>query len=69
MDSLAFAIRYPDDLGPDDVPTQAQLRLFSSGGGTDLIEWDLNRGCIRVGTSNTIIDIIIIFNLPSQRER
>lgn len=48
VDSLAFVIRHPDDLGPDDVPSQSDLRLFSSGGGSELIEWDLERGCIRV---------------------
>ncbi|KAF9014951.1 WD40-repeat-containing domain protein [Cyathus striatus] len=47
VDSLAFAIRYPDDFGPDDVPTSRDLRLFSSGGGSELIEWDLERSCIR----------------------
>ncbi|TFK41379.1 WD40-repeat-containing domain protein [Crucibulum laeve] len=47
VDSLAFVIRYPDDLGPDDVPTCADLRLFSSGGGSELLEWDLERSCIR----------------------
>ncbi|KAF8971560.1 WD40-repeat-containing domain protein [Flammula alnicola] len=47
VDSLAFVIRHPDDFGPDDVPTQSDLRLFSCGGGSELIEWDLERGCIR----------------------
>ncbi|PPQ90453.1 hypothetical protein CVT25_014971 [Psilocybe cyanescens] len=47
VDSLAYVIRYPDDVGPDDVPVQSDLRLFSSGGGSELIEWDLERGCIR----------------------
>ncbi|KAF9557862.1 WD40 repeat-like protein [Agrocybe pediades] len=47
VDSLAFVIRHPDDLGPNDVPKQSDLRLFSSGGGSELIEWDLEKGCIR----------------------
>ncbi|KAF8895039.1 WD40-repeat-containing domain protein [Gymnopilus junonius] len=47
VDSLAFAIRHPDDLQEDAVPVQTNLRLFSSGGGSELIEWDLERGCIR----------------------
>ncbi|KAH9487140.1 U3 small nucleolar RNA-associated protein 4-like protein [Psilocybe cubensis] len=47
VDSLAFVVRYPEDVGPDDVPMQSDLRLFSSGGGSELIEWDLERGCIR----------------------
>ncbi|KIL71045.1 hypothetical protein M378DRAFT_66031 [Amanita muscaria Koide BX008] len=47
VDSLAFIIRHPDELGPDDNPTWSDLRLFSSGGGSELIEWNLERGCIR----------------------
>ncbi|KAJ3508306.1 hypothetical protein NLJ89_g5832 [Agrocybe chaxingu] len=47
VDSLALVIRHPEDLGPDDVPKQPDLRLFSSGGGSELIEWDLERGSIR----------------------
>ncbi|KAF8640615.1 hypothetical protein AX17_000276 [Amanita inopinata Kibby_2008] len=47
VDSLAFVIRYPDDFGPDDVPGSSDLRLFSSGGGSELIEWDMDRSCIR----------------------
>lgn len=41
-------IRHPEDLGEDDVPTFSDLRLFSSGGGRELLEWDLERSCIRV---------------------
>ena len=48
VDSLAFAIRDPENLASDDVPLIRDLRLFSSGGGSDLAEWDLDRGCIRV---------------------
>jgi len=48
IDSLAFAIRHPADLDPDDVPSCNDLRLFSSGGGSDLVEWDPKRGCVRV---------------------
>ncbi|PPQ98963.1 hypothetical protein CVT24_003459 [Panaeolus cyanescens] len=47
VDSLAFVIRHPEDLGHDEVPTQSDLRLFSSGGGSELLEWDIERGCIR----------------------
>ncbi|KAF8168321.1 WD40-repeat-containing domain protein [Crassisporium funariophilum] len=47
VDSLAFVIRHPDDVGADDVPSQSDLRLFSSGGGSELLEWDLERSCIR----------------------
>ena len=41
-------IRHPEDLGEDSVPTLSDLRLFSSGGGRELLEWDLERSCIRV---------------------
>ncbi|KAK7064410.1 WD-repeats-region domain-containing protein [Favolaschia claudopus] len=47
VDSLAFAIRYPDDVSAEAVPMLSQLRLFSSGGGSDLLEWDMSRGCVR----------------------
>lgn len=47
VDSLAFALRDPDSLREDQVPALADLRLFSSGGGSDLLEWDLGRGCLR----------------------
>ena len=57
VDSLAFVIRHPDDLEPDDVPIQSDLRLFSSGGGSELIEWDLERGCIRVRSTFFIQNI------------
>ncbi|KAK2462076.1 hypothetical protein APHAL10511_006539 [Amanita phalloides] len=47
VDSLAFIIRHPDELGPNVVPSYSDLRLFSSGGGSELVEWDIDRGCIR----------------------
>ncbi|KAF8624779.1 hypothetical protein AX15_005669 [Amanita polypyramis BW_CC] len=47
VDSLAFIIRYPDKLGPGNIPSYSDLRLFSSGGGSELIEWDIDRGYIR----------------------
>ncbi|KAG6832228.1 hypothetical protein H0H92_004193 [Tricholoma furcatifolium] len=47
VDSLAFVIRYPDDFKADEVPSCSDLRLFSSGGGSELLEWDMDRGCIR----------------------
>ncbi|KAI0343914.1 hypothetical protein BDW22DRAFT_1392002 [Trametopsis cervina] len=46
VDSLAFTLRNPD--GPsDETPPLSDLRLFSAGGGSELAEWDLDRGCIR----------------------
>ncbi|KAF7306724.1 WD-REPEATS-REGION domain-containing protein [Mycena indigotica] len=47
VDSLVFAIRYPDLIDPTVVPSSSDLRLFSSGGGSDLLEWDMDRGCVR----------------------
>ncbi|KAF9270464.1 WD40 repeat-like protein [Marasmius fiardii PR-910] len=47
VDSLVFIIRDPDDLKSEDVPTISDLRLFSSGGGSELIEWDMEYLCIK----------------------
>lgn len=41
-------IRHLEDLEEDAVPTLSDLRLFSSGGGRELLEWDMERSCIRV---------------------
>ncbi|KAF7320238.1 WD-REPEATS-REGION domain-containing protein [Mycena kentingensis (nom. inval.)] len=47
VDSLAFAIRHPDLVEADATPSCSDLRLFSSGGGSELVEWDMERGCVR----------------------
>ncbi|KAJ6509309.1 WD40-repeat-containing domain protein [Mycena vitilis] len=47
VDSIAFAVRHPDDLSAEGVPSCSELRLFSSGGGSELLEWDMDRGCVR----------------------
>ncbi|KAH6917613.1 U3 small nucleolar RNA-associated protein 4 [Coprinopsis sp. MPI-PUGE-AT-0042] len=47
VDSLAFVIRHPDNFEEDQVPKISDLRLFSSGGGSELIEWDVNSSRIR----------------------
>ncbi|EPQ60935.1 WD40 repeat-like protein [Gloeophyllum trabeum ATCC 11539] len=47
VDNLAFVIRYPDLVMQDEVPTVEDLRLFSTGGGTELVEWDLEKGCVK----------------------
>lgn len=48
VDSLSLALKHPDDLKDDDVPSLTDLRLFSSGGGSELTEWDMVHGAIRV---------------------
>lgn len=48
VDSLTFVIRYPDDLDSDDIPSVSDLRLFSSGGGSELLEWNLDLSCVKV---------------------
>ncbi|KAJ7139903.1 WD40-repeat-containing domain protein [Mycena epipterygia] len=47
VDSVVFAIRHPGDIPTDAVPSCSELRLFSSGGGSELLEWDMDRGCVR----------------------
>ena len=53
VDSLTLTIRYPDDFREDQVPTLQELRLFSAGGGSNLAEWDIQSGCIRVNYSSS----------------
>ncbi|PCH33429.1 WD40 repeat-like protein [Wolfiporia cocos MD-104 SS10] len=52
VDSLAFVTRLPDQVAEDDVPTWANLRLFSAAGSSDLVEWDIEQGCIRRSISS-----------------
>ncbi|KAG6885935.1 hypothetical protein C0993_007437 [Termitomyces sp. T159_Od127] len=47
VDSLTFVLRYPDDFTTDDIPTSSDLRLLSSGGGSELLEWDMDRACVK----------------------
>ncbi|THV05977.1 WD40 repeat-like protein [Dendrothele bispora CBS 962.96] len=47
VDSLVFIIRYPHRLKPEDVPGLGDMRLFSSGGGSELLEWDMDHLCLR----------------------
>ncbi|KAF9647486.1 WD40 repeat-like protein [Thelephora ganbajun] len=47
VDTLTFTLRHSESLSPGDVPTLNDLRLFSTGGGSELLEWDLARGCVR----------------------
>lgn len=48
VDSLALTLKHPDDLHEDDIPSLSDLRLFSSGGGSELTEWDMVQGTVRV---------------------
>ena len=48
VDSLAFSIRHPYLLQTNEVPNLDNLRLFSAGGGSELVEWDLQRGTVMV---------------------
>ncbi|THH28127.1 hypothetical protein EUX98_g6062, partial [Antrodiella citrinella] len=47
VDSLAFTIRDPDLVASDETPSLSDLRLFSTGGGSDLAEWDLEKGTVK----------------------
>lgn len=48
VDSLVFTLRHPHLHSHNEVPKLSDLRLFSAGGGSELIEWDLVRGTILV---------------------
>ena len=50
VDTLTFTLLHPESLDPGDVPALSDLRLFSTGGGSELLEWDLSKGCVRVST-------------------
>ncbi|KAG9314637.1 WD40 repeat-like protein [Chiua virens] len=47
VDSLTLTVRHPDTLPSDAVPSSSDLRLFSSGGGSELLEWDMGRSSVR----------------------
>ncbi|KIO27849.1 hypothetical protein M407DRAFT_14831 [Tulasnella calospora MUT 4182] len=46
VESLAFALRRPRQHSLQTPPVLSDLRLFSSGGGTDLVEWDTSTSTI-----------------------
>lgn len=48
VDSLAFTIKSPEEIASEEVPSWSNLRLFSAGGGSELAEWDIEKGTIRV---------------------
>ncbi|KAJ3795815.1 WD40-repeat-containing domain protein [Lentinula aff. detonsa] len=47
VDSLAYIIREPHTIKDDQVPSVSDLRLFSSGGGSELLEWDIENSTVR----------------------
>ncbi|KAI0307576.1 WD40 repeat-like protein [Multifurca ochricompacta] len=52
VDSLALALKRPHDFQEDDVPSITDLRLFSTGGGSELTEWDMEHTNIRRSISS-----------------
>lgn len=48
VDSLVFTLRHPHLLAHDEVPALDDLRLFSSGGGSEILEWDVAAGTVKV---------------------
>ena len=48
VDTLTFTLRDPGNANQGEVPALSDLRLFSSGGGSELLEWDLSMGRVRV---------------------
>ncbi|EJD04371.1 WD40 repeat-like protein [Fomitiporia mediterranea MF3/22] len=46
VDSLVFVLRHPHLLAYNEVPSRTDLRLFSAGGGSELVEWDTASGTI-----------------------
>ncbi|KAI0824120.1 WD40 repeat-like protein [Trametes gibbosa] len=47
VESLALTFRSPKKASQEDIPSWSNLRLFSSGGGSELVEWDIEKGCIK----------------------
>jgi U3 small nucleolar RNA-associated protein 4 len=45
-------MRHPDEFKPDDVPSCSDLRLFSAGGGNELLEWDIDTASVKVRMMN-----------------
>ncbi|KAI0757231.1 WD40 repeat-like protein [Daedaleopsis nitida] len=46
VELLAITFRSPRRAAQEDVPSWSNLRLFSSGGGSELVEWDIEKGCV-----------------------
>ncbi|TFY72623.1 hypothetical protein EVG20_g365 [Dentipellis fragilis] len=52
VDSIALTLRFPQSVDIDEVPATADLRLFSTGGGNELLEWDIAKGYVRRSLSS-----------------
>ena len=48
VESLALTFRSTRRAAQEEVPSWSNLRLFSAGGGSELIEWDIEQGCVKV---------------------
>ncbi|KAH7104113.1 WD40 repeat-like protein [Auriculariales sp. MPI-PUGE-AT-0066] len=46
VDNLIWVLRDPNSLRPGQTPILDDLRLFSAGGGSELLEWNLESGTI-----------------------
>ena len=51
----------------EDVPSLADLRLFSTGGGSELLEWDILNGCIRVSSGLDLCNTSTVLTFSAQR--
>ncbi|PIL29590.1 hypothetical protein GSI_08226 [Ganoderma sinense ZZ0214-1] len=47
VESLALTFRSPRRASEEEVPSWSNLRLFSAAGGNELVEWDMEKGCIK----------------------
>ncbi|KAI0762616.1 WD40 repeat-like protein [Fomes fomentarius] len=45
-ESLALTLRSPRRAAQEDVASWSNLRLFSAAGGSELVEWDIEKGCV-----------------------
>ena len=52
VDSLAFAIRNPYSHPTGSVLALTDLRLFTTSGGKDILEWDIPSGTVKVPIGN-----------------
>ncbi|KAI0651628.1 WD40 repeat-like protein [Trametes meyenii] len=47
VESLALTFRSLRRAVQEEIPSWSNLRLFSAGGGSELVEWDVEKGCIK----------------------